>query len=203
MTGPKPLPLPDAPGLDAPAADDPLSEAIARPAIRADVRPPGPAAPAAQGGSSLIRSSMVVSSLTLVSRVMGFARDIAVSYTMGASHGYAADAYNTALAFPNLFRRIFAEGAFAAAFVPAYSKALARDGEEAADRLAGDAMAVLAAATIALTLVAQLAMPWLMYVIAPGLRQRSGQVQAGGAADPDMPCRTCPAWPSTPTCPAC
>jgi hypothetical protein len=108
--------LPDAPGLDAPAADDALSEAIARPAVRADMRPSGPAARATQGGPSLIRSSMVVSSLTLVSRVMGFARDVAVSYTMGASHGYAADAYNTALAFPNLFRRIFAEGAFAAAF---------------------------------------------------------------------------------------
>ena len=169
MTGPKPLPLPDAPGLDAPAADDALSEAIARPVTHADTRPPGPAEPPiTQGGSSLIRSSMVVSSLTLVSRVMGFARDVAVSYTMGASHGYAADAYNTALAFPNLFRRIFAEGAFAAAFVPAYSKALARDGEEVADRLAGDAMAVLAAATIALTVIAQLAMPWLMYVMAPG-----------------------------------
>ncbi len=169
MTGPKPLPLPDAPGLDAPAADDALSEAIARPVTRADALPPGPAGPLqAKGGPSLIRSSMVVSSLTLVSRVMGFARDVAVSYTMGASHGYAADAYNTALAFPNLFRRIFAEGAFAAAFVPAYSKALARDGEESADILAGDAMAVLAAATVAITIVAQLAMPWLMYVIAPG-----------------------------------
>ena len=164
-----PLPIPDAPGLDAPAADDPLSEAIARPATLAASLPPGPAAsPMARGGPSLIRSSMVVSSLTLVSRVMGFARDLVVSYSMGASHGYAADAYNTALAFPNLFRRIFAEGAFAAAFVPAYSKALARDGEEVADKLAGDAMAVLAAATIALTVVFQLAMPWLMYVIAPG-----------------------------------
>ena len=167
MTGPQPLPLPDAPGLDAPAADDPLSEAIARPTTGAATRPPGPAPQAGKGGS-LIRSSMVVSSLTLVSRVMGFARDIAVSYTMGASHGYAADAYNTALAFPNLFRRIFAEGAFAAAFVPAYSKALAKEGEEVADKLAGDAMAVLAAATIALTIAAQLAMPWLMYLIAPG-----------------------------------
>ncbi len=192
MTGPKPLPLPDAPGLDAPAADDPLSEAIARPAVRADVRPPGPAAPTIPGGSSLIRSSMVVSSLTLVSRVMGFARDIAVSYTMGASHGYAADAYNTALAFPNLFRRIFAEGAFAAAFVPAYSKALARDGEEAADRLAGDAMAVLAAATIALTIVAQLAMPWLMYVMAPGFASNPAKfkltVLLTQIAMPYLPC---------------
>jgi putative peptidoglycan lipid II flippase len=164
VTGPSPLPLPDAPGLDAPAADDPISESIARPAVDAASAPPGPPA----RGQSLIRSSMVVSSLTLVSRIMGFGRDVAVSYTMGASAGYAADAYNTALQFPNLFRRIFAEGAFAAAFVPAYSKALARDGEEAADVLAGDAMAVLAAATIAITLVAQLTMPWLMYVISPG-----------------------------------
>ena len=157
----------DSVGLDAPAADDALSEAIARPGSRDDGLQPPNSAPG-KAGPSLIRSSMVVSSLTLVSRVMGFARDVAVSYTMGASHGYAADAYNTALAFPNLFRRIFAEGAFAAAFVPAYSKALARDGEEAADVLAGDAMAVLAAATLAITLVAQLTMPWLMYLIAPG-----------------------------------
>jgi putative peptidoglycan lipid II flippase len=87
---------------------------------------------------------------------------------MGASASFAADAYQTALAFPNLFRRIFAEGAFAAAFVPAYAKSLAKDGEEVADVLAADAMAVLAAATIAITLVAQLTMPWLMYAISPG-----------------------------------
>jgi putative peptidoglycan lipid II flippase len=104
----------------------------------------------------------------MISRVLGFVRDLAVSYTMGASASFAADAYATALAFPNLFRRIFAEGAFAAAFVPAYSKALAKDGEEVADILAADAMAVLAAATIAITIVAQLAMPWLMYLINPG-----------------------------------
>ena len=52
--------------------------------------------------------------------------------------------------------------------MPAYSKSLARDGEAVADVLAADAMAVLAAATIAITLVAQLAMPWLMYLINPG-----------------------------------
>jgi putative peptidoglycan lipid II flippase len=165
VNGPPPIPLPDAPGLDAPAADDALSEAMADP--RATFDSPSPTSqPAA--GRSLIRSSMVVAGLTLVSRFMGFGRDLAVSYTMGASATYAADAYQTALAFPNLFRRLFAEGAFAAAFVPAYSKALARDGEEAADVLAGDAMAVLAAATIAITIAAQLTMPWLMYVIAPG-----------------------------------
>ena len=120
------------------------------------------------GGGGLIRSSMIYSALTMVSRIMGFVRDLAVTYAMGASATFAADAFNTAFAFPNLFRRIFAEGAFAAAFVPAYSRALEQDGEEKADVLAADAMATLAAATLAITVIAELAMPWLMYLIAPG-----------------------------------
>jgi putative peptidoglycan lipid II flippase len=106
--------------------------------------------------------------LTLVSRFMGAARDLVISARLGASMTPAADALNTALAFPNLFRRIFAEGAFASAFVPAYNRSLVADGEEVADRLASDALATLAAATIAVTIAAQLAMPWLMYVINPG-----------------------------------
>jgi putative peptidoglycan lipid II flippase len=141
--------------------DQTTTETIADPA--ADVQP----APR-QPGSSLIRSSMVNSSLTLVSRFMGFLRDAVISYRMGASATPAADAFVTALAFPNLFRRIFGEGAFAAAFQPAYVKALHQDGKEAADKLAEDAMAGLAAMTIVLTVVCQLAMPWLMYLINPG-----------------------------------
>jgi putative peptidoglycan lipid II flippase len=121
-----------------------------------------------QGSGGLIRSSMIYSSLTLVSRLMGFVRDLVISYAMGASATFAADAFNTAFAFPNLFRRIFAEGAFAAAFVPAYSRSLEQDGEETADILAADAMALLAAVTLALSTVFALLMPWLMYVIAPG-----------------------------------
>ncbi len=135
---------------------------------------PAPAVPVKKdqgrkaSGQSVIRSSMVYSGLTLVSRLMGFLRDLAITYVMGASATIAADAYNTALRFPNLFRRIFAEGAFAAAFVPAYSKALEADGEEKADVLAADAMATLAAATLVITIVADLAMPWLMHIISPG-----------------------------------
>ena len=140
------------------APDQTTTETIADPA----------AAAAAKPGSSLIRSSMVNSGLTLVSRVAGFARDAVISYRMGASATPAADAFVTALAFPNLFRRIFGEGAFAAAFQPAYVKALHQDGKEAADKLAEDAMAGLAAMTIALTVICQLAMPWLMYLINPG-----------------------------------
>jgi putative peptidoglycan lipid II flippase len=146
----------DAPGVDAPAIEDPLTQTVV------------PTAEVSGRGRGMIRSSLVFSSLTLVSRFMGFFRDLAVSYTMGASAGPAADAYNTALAFPNLFRRLFAEGAFAAAFVPAYSRKLAADGGPAADKLASDALATLAAFTVALTIVFQLTMPWLMYVINPG-----------------------------------
>jgi putative peptidoglycan lipid II flippase len=135
------------------------------------------AAPATKApkGQSLIRSSMTYSAFTLLSRLVGFARDLAVTATMGASTTIAADAFQTALAFPNLFRRIFAEGAFAAAFVPSYARSLEQDGEAIADELAADAMAVLATATVAITIVAELTMPWLMYVIAPGFAAIPGK----------------------------
>jgi putative peptidoglycan lipid II flippase len=152
----------DGPGIDAPLADGPLSDAL--------IEAPTTAVAAPDGGprQSVIRSSMIYSGLTLISRVMGFARDLAISYTMGASATVAADAYNTALMFPNVFRRIFAEGAFASAFVPAYAKSLAKDGEEAADVLAADAMAVLTTATLAIMIIAELGMTYIMYVISPG-----------------------------------
>lgn len=111
---------------------------------------------------------MVFSSLTLVSRFMGLARDLVITARLGASATPAADAFNTAQSFPNLFRRIFAEGAFTAAFVPSYAKVLANEGQDAADRLATDALATLAAATLLLTIAFQLAMPWLMLAINPG-----------------------------------
>jgi putative peptidoglycan lipid II flippase len=134
----------------------------------------GVADPAGEAGaprpraSGLIRSSMVNSSLTLVSRFMGFLRDLAISYRMGASATPAADAFYTALLFPNLFRRIFGEGAFAAAFQPAYVRALHQEGKDKADKLAEEAMAGLAAITILITVLAQLTMPWLMLVISSG-----------------------------------
>jgi putative peptidoglycan lipid II flippase len=124
-----------------------------------------PTAPEPPKSGGVMRSSAIFSGLTLVSRLAGFARDIAVTAFLGASAGPAADAYNTALSFPNLFRRIFAEGAFAAAFVPAYARKLQKDGAPAADKVATDALAVLAVVTLALTVVAQLAMPWLMMAI--------------------------------------
>jgi len=137
-----------------------------------------PAGNPPQRTAGMIRSSMLISAFTLISRVMGFVRDLAVTYFMGASATIAADAYNAAFSFPNLFRRIFAEGAFASAFVPAYARSLEQDGEEIADVLAADAMATLAAATLAIVILAELSMPWLMrYVIAPGFALTPGKVE--------------------------
>ena len=131
------------------------------------VQPPASAATARKGGG-MMRNSAIFSGLTLVSRLAGFARDLVITAALGGSVGPAADAYNTALNFPNLFRRIFAEGAFAAAFVPAYARTLETEGEAVADKVATDALAAVAFATVALTVVAQLTMPWLMTVINVG-----------------------------------
>jgi putative peptidoglycan lipid II flippase len=137
-----------------------------------------PASPAPKSErSGMIRSSMITSGFTLISRIMGFVRDLVVTYYMGASATFVADAYTTALAFPNLFRRIFAEGAFAAAFVPAYARSLEQDGEEIADVLAADAMAALLAMTVAITVIAELAMPWIIYLYSPGFAAVPGKVQ--------------------------
>ncbi len=134
------------------------------PEIRAtaSTHPPAPELPK-QGG--VMKSSAIFSGLTLVSRLVGFARDIAITAFLGGAVGPAADAYNTALSFPNLFRRIFAEGAFAAAFVPAYARTLKQKGGAEADQVATDALATVAVVTLILTLIAQLAMPWLMMAI--------------------------------------
>lgn len=119
-------------------------------------------------GGGMLRSSAIFSGLTLVSRFVGFARDVVITAALGAAAGPAGDAYNTALSFPNLFRRIFAEGAFAAAFVPAYTRTLKTEGPVEADRVATQALAAVAFATVLLTIAAQLAMPWIMTVINVG-----------------------------------
>ncbi len=125
-----------------------------------------PAAPARKSG--LLRNSLINSAFTLISRFAGFARDLVLTGYLGASGSIWADAYATAQQFPNLFRRIFAEGAFSTAFVPSYSAALERDGKEAADKMAHDAMATLVFLTVILTLVCELTMPWLMFVLKHG-----------------------------------
>jgi putative peptidoglycan lipid II flippase len=110
---------------------------------------------------SLARNTFVQASMTLASRVLGFARDLVANAQFGGQ-GPLMDAFATALMFPNLFRRLFAEGAFAQAFVPLYAKERAEHGEAAADRIASEAMSFLLFVVIVFCIAAQFAMPWLM-----------------------------------------
>ena len=114
----------------------------------------------------LYRSFATVGGLTMVSRVLGFVRDILFAWAFGS--GMVADAFNVAFRFPNLFRRLFGEGAFNSAFIPLFAKELEERGRDAARDFAEQALSGLFAILIALTVVAIIGMPWLMYLLAPG-----------------------------------
>ena len=114
----------------------------------------------------LYRSFATVGGLTLVSRVLGFMRDILLAAILGT--GPVAEAFVVAFRFPNLFRRWFGEGAFNAAFIPLFAKRLEGDGRDAARAFAEQAMSGLTSILLLLSAVCMIAMPWLMYVLAPG-----------------------------------
>ena len=114
---------------------------------------------------------MTVGGATLSSRLLGFGRDILMAAALGT--GPVADAFVVAFRFPNLFRRVFAEGAFNSAFVPLFARSLEGEGSEAERRAAARAFAqeAMAGLLTVLTLVcavAMIAMPVLMLVLAPG-----------------------------------
>lgn len=101
---------------------------------------------------------------TMASRILGFVRDIMIGAFLGS--GPVAQAFLVAFALPNMFRRFFAEGAFNTAFVPLFSKKV--EGGDDAQTFAQDAFSGLASILIALTLVAQVIMPWLVLAMAGG-----------------------------------
>ena len=115
---------------------------------------------------SLLRNFATVGGATATSRVLGFVRDMFIAAALGT--GPVADAFFVAFRFPNLFRRLFAEGAFNSAFVPLFAKALEGDGEAEARRFGEEALSVLLTALLVLTAIAEIAMPLLMFVMAPG-----------------------------------
>ncbi len=115
---------------------------------------------------ALLRSVATVGSYTLVSRLLGFVRDILTAAILGA--GPVADAFFVAQRLPNLFRSLFAEGAFSAAFVPLASGALAEGGKPAVRDFAEEAFAVLFAALLVFVLLGEIFMPMVMSVVAPG-----------------------------------
>ena len=118
---------------------------------------------------ALLRSAATVGGYTMVSRVLGFVREMLVAAFLGASP--VSDAFFVALRLPNMFRSLFAEGAFSVAFVPLFAGKIAREGHEAARRFAEDALAVLLAALLVFLLAGEMLAPWVLDVIAPGFRQ--------------------------------
>ncbi|CAN1723276.1 putative lipid II flippase MurJ [Hyphomicrobium sp. 1Nfss2.1] len=117
----------------------------------------------------LYRSFATVGGLTLLSRVFGFLRDILIAAILGS--GMVADAFFVAFRFPNLFRRLFGEGAFNAAFVPLFAKRLEGEGKETARAFAEEAMSGLVFILLILTVIAEISMPLLMYGLAPGFSE--------------------------------
>ena len=119
----------------------------------------------------MIRNVFTVGGWTAISRVLGFVRDILTASILGA--GPVADAFFVALKLPNFFRRLFAEGAFSAAFVPAFSGTLATEGKAQAQALAEQTLAALSTLLLLLAGVAIVFMPQVMTVLAPGFRDEA------------------------------
>ncbi|TBW36409.1 murein biosynthesis integral membrane protein MurJ [Siculibacillus lacustris] len=115
---------------------------------------------------SLVRNVLTVGGATLASRGLGFVRDTMIAAALGT--GPVADAFFVAFRLPNLFRRLFAEGAFASGFVPLLVRARDEVGAAGARRFSGAALAVLLAVVIAVSLIAALAAPALVRLLAPG-----------------------------------
>jgi putative peptidoglycan lipid II flippase len=115
---------------------------------------------------SLLRALATVSSMTFISRILGFVRDLVIARAFGA--GFATDAFFVAFKLPNLLRRLFAEGAFSQAFVPIFAEYKNRRGEQEARLLVDRVAAVLALALFVVALIGVLAAPLIIYVTAPG-----------------------------------
>ncbi len=115
---------------------------------------------------ALLRSVATVGGYTLISRVLGFVREMLTAAFLGASP--VSDAFFVALRLPNMFRSLFAEGAFSAAFVPIFAGMIAKEGRAAALTFAEDVLAALLTALCLFLLVGEMATPFILRVIAPG-----------------------------------
>ncbi|MGV1044838.1 murein biosynthesis integral membrane protein MurJ [Limnohabitans sp.] len=121
---------------------------------------------------SLLRSASVVSIFTLASRVTGLVRSLLVAAFFGADA--LTDAFNVAFRIPNLFRRLFAEGAFSQAFVPVLAATRVERGDDHTRSSINHVATVLAGVLLLFSIAGVLAAPWLVWALASGLRQGPG-----------------------------
>lgn len=118
----------------------------------------------------MLRGILTVGGWTMGSRILGFLRDVLIAALLGA--GPVADAFFVANKLPNLFRRLFGEGAFNAAFVPSFSALLESEGRDSAARFAEEAIGVMAFWLIGLTILAEIFMPQIMVLYVAGYADR-------------------------------
>ena len=121
----------------------------------------------------LIRSTAIISFFTMMSRILGLIRDTLMANYLGAS--VVNDALITATRLPNLFRRMFAEGAFNAAFIPLYARRIENEGEEKAAQFAGEAVSALFFLVALIVIGFQITMPWTLNLIGGGLDKELAQ----------------------------
>lgn len=115
---------------------------------------------------NLLRTLAKVSSMTMFSRILGFVRDTIIARTFGA--GMATDAFFVAFKLPNLLRRIFAEGAFAQAFVPILAEYKQTRSHEATQAFVQHIAGMLSLVLVLVTALGMMAAPWVIYLSAPG-----------------------------------
>jgi putative peptidoglycan lipid II flippase len=124
---------------------------------------------------SLLKTLATVSGMTLISRILGFVRDLVIARAFGA--GFATDAFFIAFKLPNLLRRLFAEGAFSQAFVPILAEYKNRRGAEDTRMLVDHVAGTLALALFVVTLIGVLAAPLIVYATAPGFAATPGKFE--------------------------
>lgn len=123
---------------------------------------------------SLLRSSILVSVCTFLSRILGLVRDAALASVIGASG--SADAFFVAFKIPNFFRRLFAEGAFAQAFVPVLSDYRVNEGKQAVRALVAAVSGSLSLVLLCVTVLFMACAPWVVYLFAPGFADDAEQL---------------------------
>jgi len=124
---------------------------------------------------NIVRDAGVVGGATVLSRIMGMARDMLISRLFGA--GFATDAFFAAFQIPNLLRRFFAEGALASAFVPTFSHTLVKRGEDEARELANISFTLLTIIMSVVALGGIIFSPWIVDLMFPGFRAVPGKFE--------------------------
>ncbi len=128
---------------------------------------------------NLLKALSTVSAMTLLSRITGLARESFKAVAFGA--GLQMDAFEAAFRLPNILRRLFAEGAFAQAFVPILAESQRQSGDAATRDLVGKVAGLLAIVLLVVSVLGVLAAPWLVYLLASGFARTPGKVELTAA----------------------